>query len=280
MTATALRLRRLVLYIGLTLPLMPVQALLLVAKHRLARRLPRVYHSWSCRVLGFRVRVSGVPQARRPTLFVANHTSYADIEILGGLIEGCFVSKTEVAKWPLWGWLAKLQQTVFIDRRIRSTAAQRDAIQRRLDEGHNLILLPEGTTGDGNRVMRFKSELFSVADYAAGGEPLPVQPVSVAYARLDGMPLGRFDRPHFAWYGDMEFAPHFWNMLGRGTVGIEVTFHPPVTLAEFPSRKALADHCHRVIAAGVATALAGRPQAWPTAARSAAQPAPLPVGAQ
>jgi lyso-ornithine lipid O-acyltransferase len=257
MGALLLRVVRLSFYLLLTLPLMPVQALLVAGGSAWARRLPRLYHHWSCRILGFRVAVQGERSAQRPTLFVANHVSYVDIEILGGVIEGSFIAKAEVARWPLFGRLAKLQRTVFVDRRIRSTAAQRDAIRERLDAGDDLILFPEGTASDGNRVLPFKSALFSVADYAGPGT-LTVQPVSIAYLRLDGIPMGRAYRPFFAWYGDMTLAPHLWTMLGLGTVEVAVTFHPPVTLAEFGSRKALAEHCHRVIAAGMASALAGR----------------------
>lgn len=258
MSALLLRLARLSLYLAVTLPLMPVQAAALALKQSFARRLPRIYHSWTSRVLGFRITIEGERSTRRPTLFVANHTSYVDIEILGSLVEGCFVAKSEVARWPLFGWLAKLQRTVFVDRRVRSTAAQRDAIRERLDQDENLILFPEGTANDGNRVLPFKSALFSVADYAGAGGALPVQPVSIVYARLDGIPLGRSYRPFFAWYGDMELAPHLWHMLGLGTVEVVVTFHPPVTLAQFGSRKALAEHCYRAIADGVSRGLAGR----------------------
>lgn len=276
MSATVLRLVRLSLYLALTLPLMPVQAAAAAANGRLARHLPRLYHRWCCRVLGFRLNVSGRRSAGRPTLFVANHTSYVDITILGALIEGSFIAKSEVARWPLFGWLAKLQRTVFVDRRVRSTATQRDAIRERLDRGDDLILFPEGTGNDGNRVLPFKSALFSVADYAGPRGPLPVQPVSVAYVRLDGIPLGRFHRPFFAWYGDMTLTPHLWTMVGLGVVDVDVTFHPPVTLHEFGSRKALAEHCYRVIAAGAASGRAGRPQdIVPAAAEPSAAPEPV-----
>jgi 1-acyl-sn-glycerol-3-phosphate acyltransferase len=269
MNATLLRLVRLSLYLALTLPLMPVQAVAVALKRPLARRLPRVYHGWTSRILGFRIKAEGERSTRRPTLFVANHTSYIDIEILGALVEASFVAKTEVARWPLFGWLAKLQRTVFVDRRVRTTAAQRDAIRERLDAGDDLILFPEGTANDGNRVLPFKSALFSVADYAGSDGALPVQPVSIVYARLDGIPIGRFYRPFFAWYGDMELAPHLWTMLGLGTVEVAVTFHPPVTLAQFGSRKALAEHCYCVIAQAVARGLAGRTQELPPPAAAA-----------
>src|ERR1044071_8436357 len=145
-------------------------------------------------MLGLRVRAIGRPTATRPVLFAANHVSYLDITIFGSLIAGSFIAKHEVAKWPLFGWLAKLQRSVFIDRRVRSTADQRDSIAARLAANEALILFPEGTSGDGNRVLPFKSALFSVADdipgRAAAGA-VTVQPVSIAYTRLDGIPLGR-----------------------------------------------------------------------------------------
>jgi 1-acyl-sn-glycerol-3-phosphate acyltransferase len=258
MSATLLRIFRLGLYLLLTLPLMPVQALLVLANSRLAHRLPRRYHGWVSRLIGFRVTVKGERSRRRPTLFISNHISYVDIEILGGLIEGSFVARSDMARWPLFGWLARLQQCVFVDRRVRSTAEQRDAIRRRLDAGDNLILFPEATSGDGTRLLPFKSALLSVADYAGADGPLPVQPVSIVYLRLDGIPLGRFYRPFFAWYGDMAMAPHLWKLLGLGQLTVAMLFHEPVKLKDFGSRKALAEHCRRVIAQGLALALAGR----------------------
>ena len=106
-------------------------------------------------------------------------------------------------------------------------------------------------------MLPFKSALFSVADHRATG-PLSVQPVSIAYTRLDGMPIGRRLRPLFAWYGSMALAPHLWTVVGLGTVEIVVEFHPPTTLADCGSRKALARYCQDHVARGLATALSGR----------------------
>jgi 1-acyl-sn-glycerol-3-phosphate acyltransferase len=261
MRAFLLRSSRISVYLGVTLALIGVQALLLAVKSPLAAEFPRLYHRLCCRILGFRIAARGAPSDRRPTLFVVNHVSYTDITILGALIRGSFVAKSEVARWPLFGVLAKLQRTVFIERRAHRTAAQRGAIASRLAAGDGLILFPEGTSGDGNRVLPFKSALFSAAESAAGEAPVVVQPVSLAYVRLNGVPMGRLYRPFFAWYGDMEMAPHLWTLLGFGIVTVSVEFHEPVLASAFPSRKALAAHCRSVIAEGVARALSGREQA-------------------
>jgi len=104
----------------------------------------------------------------------------------------------------VFGWLARLQRTVFVDRRIRSTATQRDEISQRFAAGDALILFPEGTSGDGNRILPFKTALFGAAAQRGRIEPVVVQPVSLAYTRLDGIPIGRAYRPFVAWYGAMD----------------------------------------------------------------------------
>jgi 1-acyl-sn-glycerol-3-phosphate acyltransferase len=255
MSGMALRLFRIVGYLALTLPLMPVQALLLWSKSPGARRLPFWYHNRICRLLGIHLVRRGIESTHRPTLFVANHTSYLDIEIFGAAVDGSFISKAEVSRWPIFGWLAKLQRTVFVERADRAGAArQRDEIRRRLDDGDNLILFPEGTSGDGMHLLPFKSALFGAAE----DDRVVVQPVSVVYRLLDGIPLGRFYRPFFAWYGDMTMPPHLWKVLGLGRLTVIVTFHEPVRLNDFGTRKLLSEHCARVIADGMAAALAGR----------------------
>jgi 1-acyl-sn-glycerol-3-phosphate acyltransferase len=251
-----LRLWRAALYLALTIPAGPIQAVLLLLRSPLSRRFPAAYHRLCCRALGFRIECSGSKSTAHPTLYVANHQSYLDIPVLGGVIEGSFVAKAEIASWPYFGILAKLQRSIFIDRRPGSTAKQRDAIMERLEEGDDLI--PEATSSDGLHVIPFKSALLSVAEFRPRGAPLAVQPLTVAYLRLDGMPLGRFYRPFVSWYGGMEVSPHLWTMLGLGKIGVKIIFHPPVTLEQFGSRKRLADHCYRVIATSLALELSGR----------------------
>jgi len=258
MTCFLLRLGRIAAFLALTAPMMPVQAILLAIGSPWARRLPSAYHRVCCHIFGFHLETYGTRSVHRPTLFVSNHVSYFDITILGAALEASFVSKAEVGRWPLVGWLARLQRTVFVERADRTGAArQRDEIRGRLDRGDNLILFPEGTSGDGIHVLPFKTTLFAAAEE----ELVVVQPVSLAYQRLDGIPLGRFYRPFFAWYGDMTMWPHVWTALGMGQLTVAIVFHEPVRLGDFGSRKALSEHCRRVIADGLAAALGGDPAA-------------------
>lgn len=243
-------LMRLSVYIAFTLALIPVQAVAVMLRSRVSERLPLFYHRMCCRLMGMRVVSRGVQSDARPTLFVCNHSSYLDISVLASLIPGSFVAKSEVATWPLFGVLAKLQRTVFIDRRGPQAAKHRDDMLARLQHGDSLILFPEGTSADGNRILPFKSALFSVAQTETGHGPMAVQPVSVSYTQLDGMPLGRSFRPYCAWYGDMDLFGHMFQVVGLGQITVEVIFHPPVTIDALGGRKALADHCRTVVAAG------------------------------
>jgi 1-acyl-sn-glycerol-3-phosphate acyltransferase len=224
----------------------------------------RFYWRVVTHLIGYRVVATGAPlEGAGPVLFLPNHASYLDIIILGSLLKAYFVAKAEVAGWPGFGFLARVSRTVFVDRRPGATARERNHVRERLDAGESLVLFAEGTSNDGNRVLPFKSALLSVAEGEIKGpdgleRPILVQPVSIAYTRLDGLPISRALRPYFAWYGDMTLAAHLIGALGLGRITVEVEFHRPVTLAEFGSRKGLANHCHHVVAHGVTRLLAGR----------------------
>ena len=230
----------------------------------LAASYTRFYWRVVVRLIGYTVIANGAPlEGAGPVLFLPNHASYLDIIILGSLLKAYFVAKAEVAGWPGFGFLARVSRTVFVDRRPGATARERNHVRERLDAGDSLVLFAEGTSNDGNRVLPFKSALLSVAEGEVKGadgqeRPILVQPVSIAYTRLDGLPISRALRPYFAWYGDMTLAAHLIGALGLGRITVEVEFHRPVTLAEFGSRKGLANHCHHVVAHGVTRLLAGR----------------------
>lgn len=249
---------RIVVYLALTIVLLPAQWVAVKAGLPLSSSLPVFYHRLCLRILGFSIQVHGAVETDGPALYVCNHISYADIPVLGALLPVSFVAKKEIEGWPFFGTLARLQRTVFVDRVTRQAAAHRDDMLGRLESGSNLILFAEGTSSDGNVVLPFKSALFSVAEARPTGRPLRVRPVSIAYTRLDGMPIGRAMRPLFAWYGEAPLLAHCWCAIGLGRVTVDVVFHKAVTIDDFGSRKGLAEHCFNVVSAGVSAANAGR----------------------
>lgn len=249
---------RVISYLALTFLAMPLQAVALMFGGSMAERIPRRYHKIASRILGFRVVVRGTPSIARPTLFVSNHTSYFDIILLGSILRCSFVAKAEMTSWPLIGWLAKLQRSVFVDRRAANVSEHSNEVRRRLEAGDNIVLFAEGTTSDGNRLLPFKSSLLSVAENLH--TPLTVQPVSIVATALDGMPLGRLLRPLYAWYGDMPLTPHVWAAMKAGIITVEIEFHEPMTSAGM-NRKQLTARCEAEIEGGFVRSITGRPAA-------------------
>ncbi len=234
-----------------------IQALLLVVPGRAKVVFARVYWAMFARLIGLQVRVVGVPAAKgrgRRVIYAANHCSWLDIPVLGGRLEACFVSKDEIARWPGVSLVARLGRTVFVTRQRGATGRERDAMRSRLAAGDDLLLFPEGTSSDGGRVLPFRSAFFSVAETdKAGGEVPPlIQPVSVVYDRLGGLPTRRATRAAFAWYGDMDLASHFWHLAKRRGMRVTVLMHPPLDPKDFANRKLLAQAAWDAVAAGAA----------------------------
>jgi 1-acyl-sn-glycerol-3-phosphate acyltransferase len=255
-----------------TLPCMAIQALCLMLPGRPKVAFARRYWSVVCRLLGLRVQMIGTPAGTingRPVVFISNHSSWLDVPVLGGRLDACFVSKDEVGNWPLVGTVARLGRTVFVSRRRHAIGRERDVLRERLAAGDNLLLFPEGTTSDGSRVMPFRTAFFAIAE---GAEPPLVQPVSVVYDRLGGLPTGRAARPVFAWYGDMDLSTHFWRFAQHRGLRATILLHTPLDPASFASRKALSHAAWQMVADGAARLRQNRPVVLPEAS-TATEPA-------
>jgi 1-acyl-sn-glycerol-3-phosphate acyltransferase len=252
-------LRRLVLVLLGTAIAVPVQALLLLLPGPAKERWARFYWYCMCLAIGLSVRLIGEPAQQtaggRPVVYVSNHSSWLDILVLGSVLRACFIAKEEVTRWPLISTIARLGRSVVIRRRRSSTAQERDNMRSRLALGDSLILFPEGTTSDGSRVLPFRSAFLSIAELpvTADGRPPLVQPVSVVYDRLAGLPTGRANRPLFAWYGAMDLFSHFWRLAQNCGLRVTVVMHAALDPRAFPSRKALAAASWEAAAGGAAT---------------------------
>jgi 1-acyl-sn-glycerol-3-phosphate acyltransferase len=229
-----------------------VQAVLLLLPGRGKVWFARFYWAVFARIIGLQVRVIGVKPAGgagRRVIYAANHCSWLDIPVLGGRLEACFVSKDEVARWPGVSLIARLGRTVFVSRKRRATGRERDDMKGRLAAGDDLLLFPEGTSSDGARVLPFRSAFFSVAE---GEDPPLIQPVSVVYDRLGGLPTRRSTRAVFAWYGDMNLGSHFWRLAQCRGMRVTILLHPPLDPAVIPNRKLLAQRAWAAVAGGAA----------------------------
>jgi 1-acyl-sn-glycerol-3-phosphate acyltransferase len=252
--------RRMALALLWTLAAIPIQAVLHQFPGRAKVAFGRFYHATLCRLIGLRVQVVGTPAtadpAGRPVLFLSNHSSWLDVLVLGGVLEACFVSKAEVGRWPLVNVVAKLGRTVFVSRTRRATGREADAMRAHMEAGESLIIFPEGTSNDGTRTLPFRSSLLGAADAARF-----VQPVSLVYDRLGGLPACRRDRPLFAWYGAMDIGSHFWRLARRSGARATVLLHEPFVPDALPGRKALAAEAGRIVSEGAAALRQNRPAA-------------------
>src|SRR5690606_30069035 len=127
-----------------------------------------------------------------------------------------------------------------------------------LERGDNLFLFPEGTSSNGVVLQDFKSAYFGLAERRINGAPLTVQPVTLAYSRMNSLPLTRGTMGTVAWVGDEALLSHVWSFLKRGGITAELRFHPPVTIEQYDSRKAMASDCQMTIAQSLSRALTGR----------------------
>ncbi|NNE52496.1 MAG: 1-acyl-sn-glycerol-3-phosphate acyltransferase [Sulfitobacter sp.] len=203
------------------------------------------------RILGLRHVIHGAPMAQNGAV-VVNHASWLDIFVLNAAKRIYFVSKSEVASWPGIGWLARATGTVFIERNPARAREQTALFQARLLAGHKLLFFPEGTSTDGRRVLTFKTTLFQSFFAQELRDAIWVQPVSVLYSA----PAGEEER-FYGWWGDMSFGGHLIATLAPARQGrVEVIYHPPLRVADFADRKALAAACEARVREGHARMLA------------------------
>jgi 1-acyl-sn-glycerol-3-phosphate acyltransferase len=250
---------------GLTLVLLPFQFLAVRSKLGARRTIPVFYHRVVCAALGVRVREIGTRARATPLLIVANHVSWLDICVMTSLMPAVFVAKREVGAWPVFGLLARLQRTVFVDRERRHKTGDVNAeIAARLAGGDPVVLFGEGTSSDGNRVLAFRSALLGAArDVVAAAGPdgrVTIQPAAIVYTRLHGVPFGRQHRPRVAWYGAMSLGPHLLGVAGQGAIDAVVAWGEPIAFAADGDRKALARRLETEVRLMAAAVLRDPPQ--------------------
>ncbi len=201
----------------------------------------KIWHRVIARALGLRIHVKGTLSSQRPLLVASNHISWTDIMVLGSMVDVKFIARADMEGWPLIGMLSKLQRTVFIEReRKRTSGEQASEIAGRMAKGDAMVLFAEGSTGDGNMILPFKSTLFGAASMAiseGAAEQVFIQPVAIVYTRLHGVPLGRRHRPIAAWIGDEDLMPHLKVLLAEGALDVEVHFGEPIAFAKGSNRK-------------------------------------------
>jgi len=205
---------------------------------------PRLFLGGVARIFGATIEIRGRP-LRRDVLFISNHLSWMDILVMAGATGTAFVAKDDVARTPVVGWLATLNNTVFVARTDRrSVAAQVEAVRAAVEAHQPITIFPEGTTGDGQGLLPFKASLLAVL--SPPPRDMRVQPVLIDYR--DAM-------PDIAWVGEEPGGENAARVLKRrGTFSARLTFLEPFDPTSCADRKAIAAEARDRIAEALASA--------------------------
>ena len=234
----------------LTLATLHIMAGILVAWLVLVPRPGKVVSTrpmviWSrllCRILGVRLVVHGKPSGGT-LLFVANHISWLDIYCIAAVCPTHFLAKSEIAAWPLFGWLSRRIGTAFIRRGGDNGAGEAtEQLTWRLRQGSRMVVFPEGTSTTGESVRRFYPRLLQSAIHVR----CPVQAIALRYPRGEGI------NPVVPFVGDDDLLGHLWRLAGERRLVAELTFCEPLQ-AVGQSRDTLALQAHAQISAVLAT---------------------------
>jgi lyso-ornithine lipid O-acyltransferase len=224
-----------------------VSALRLPNRWKIISRLSRSFTFLVRTILNIKVTVVGEEGQLENGgyVMICNHVSYVDGIILGSMFPIVFVSKREVKHWPIIGQWKTLCGTIFINRQRKDLVASLvKEMRRKLRQETNILLFPEGTSTNGERILPFQT-----APLAA---PLRnrsiIVPISLAYKGIENEPVTVANRDLLYWYGDMEFVPHFWKLLSLRSIEVIVTIQPKIECFRYKDnsagRKKLAADCY------------------------------------
>ncbi|MGN7439106.1 MAG: lysophospholipid acyltransferase family protein [Alcanivorax sp.] len=251
---TAIAAFKFLLFTLLSLLVAPLQILtLMIHKGNGAYIIPWLWQKTVCKIFRIKVIVEGTPYTDSQTIYVSNHISYLDIPAVGRILRASFVAKKDVASWPVFGFLSKLQQTAFISRSREDAKKEKHALDNMLTDGKSLIIFPEGTSTDGREVLPFKSSLFSIA-YREGLDDIMIQPFTISMSRVDNKDITTQEiRDIYSWHINMDtpLEKHLWRFAKSTGAEIKVTFHTEIRASDFSDRKTLAKTSHNAVSNGL-----------------------------
>lgn len=214
---------------------------------KIISRLNRNYTLLLRLILNIKVTIAGDEGQleRGGYVIIANHVSYVDGIVLGSIFPIIFVSKREVKKWPVVGQWNVLCGTIFINRqRKNQVGALIREMTRKLKQEANILLFPEGTSTNGEKMLSFQT----VPLAAPLRSRSIILPVTLTYKAIDDQPVSAANRDSVYWYGDMDFVTHFWKFLGLRGIEVLVTIQPKIECFRYADnsagRKKLAEDCY------------------------------------
>ncbi|OGQ81542.1 MAG: hypothetical protein A3F90_08350 [Deltaproteobacteria bacterium RIFCSPLOWO2_12_FULL_60_19] len=221
---------------------------------RIVTRVTQQFTTLLRTILGVRISLEGRRDLvdHRSAFITSNHLGYLDGMVLGSLFPVIYVSKKEVRSWPIIGQWTVLCGTVYIDRQHKDRIPRAvEQIVGRLRHKANILMFPEGTSTNGDRLLPFQTAPFAAALRAR----VEIVPLTISYRRIDGEAVSSANRDNLYWYGDMDFASHFWNLLSHRRIEVTIKIHPPIDTTRYNNdsagRKQLSQACYDAISGGL-----------------------------
>ena len=230
----------------------PTQLLFNISSLKLKKLYPLFFYQMIKIIVGINIHFdkSKLNNQKNGVLYIANHVSWFDIICLGTLLNARFIAKKEVSQMGIFGFLAMLSNTFFIDNENKNKIIEYNhLIQKKLKAGENFIIFPEGTTSDGNGIKNFKSSMLECA--FDKNNKINIQPISICYSKLNNIPMGIYLRRNIAWVGDTSMVAAMANFLRSGRITVDIIFHDLMSVNSFKNRKELAAHCEKQILSGL-----------------------------
>ncbi len=199
------------------------------------------------KALGIKLNVINKPAAKHAgSLLVANHMGFVDILLLAGIEPMSFITSNEMRETPLLGPITELAGCFYVERRSRTKIlSEMKRLAESLKDGLNIVLYPEATSTNGERVLPFKRTLMMAASEAG----VPVQPVVINFRSINGEPFNTKWRDAVCWYGDATFVEYFWKTLRLKSVEAEIEYLEILHAKPEDERGALSDKAHAMISA-------------------------------
>lgn len=225
-----------------------VLSILRLRGKRIALLYPKFFHDFCTRLVGINVLLEGEPAKGENIVYLGNHVSYFDVQVLGGLVEGTFIAKKDIESWPFFGLMGKMGQTIYMSRNPADAAKESQMLEERLKQPSPIIIFPEGTSSNGESVLPFKSSLFQLFL----NKDITIQPFTVSIMSVEGkVPVTAEMRDRYAWHGDMDLIPHLWDFVKSKGATVKVTFQNPIATHSFKDRKLLCDACYAGVVKGL-----------------------------
>ncbi len=229
--------------------LIPIQFILTRLNLPFWNVMPRGFYKLLAVFFGLKVKVIGKVQSKYPTLLVANHISWLDIIAIGSVANISFIAKSEIAKWPLVGFFASLQKTIFVARtRKTDTKRTSNEMAKRLNDGGALVLFAEGGSNNGRHLMPFRSALVGAvfATMKQGekqAKKIVIQPLTIAYTKIQGLQIPRFGRSNLAWNKSVSVKANIKKILNSDVKQVIISFGQPIEIKASDDRKKITKLC-------------------------------------